>query len=278
MEYDCTTKTVGGTTLVTVHVRNEAAVPRRVRVRNDLPGPVLPPRQDGVPERGWDDDGYTGVIAADDELTLGYACPGGDETETPVSVESLGRADEERDTEKSSRAELEAEAIRSLGRARPPADAVPTPSVDRQTETDDAPTDAQTRDLESRAESVSTNSRPQSEPESTPRQDSGGDSDDATSHNEGDEEYRAEKEITPKPVESWLSAVETRVQHAETVTDATADEAAAVLETAENVSDLPATVAADEDALRAFAARATALAERAADTDAKPVIDALGDR
>lgn len=267
MNYDCATRTVAGTTLVTVRVRNEAAVPRRVRVRNDLPGPVLPPRRDGVPERGWDDEGFTGVVAPDCERALGYACPVDCADETPVSVDWLGRADDDGDDA----AEREAEAIRSLGRARPPADAVSAPGVGDRSDGE-------------RSSAVADAAESTSEPEGA--DDSAGGTEDAadTSHDEfvtdasdatplpGVERGASE---VPRPVESWLSAVEVRVRRAEALTDATAAETARVLETAGDVSDLPAAVEADAASLRAFAARATALAQRAAESDAEPVVAAV---
>lgn len=191
MEHDCTTESVAGATLVRVRVRNEAAVPRRVRVRNELPGPVLPPRREGVPERGWDEDGFEGVLDAGEERILGYACPVDADGDRPIAVASLGRAEGGREVDR------EDEAVRALGRARPPA------------------------------------------------------------------------------VASWLDAVETRVRLAERLTDATATDAATALEAAGDVSGLPSAVDADEAALRALAARAAELADRAAETDAGPVVAAL---
>lgn len=265
MEHDCATRTVAGATLVTVRLRNGAAVPRRVRVRNDLPGPVLPPRREGVPERGWDDEGFTGVVAAGDERTLGYACPATADRATPVSVESLGRAD---GGGVDSAAELEAEAVRSLGRARPPADAVPTSAVASHRRSDRPPGGAPNRSPDDVSDPVPT----------TDDSAVGADGDvDGEGNRCGDEAERGDGPDVPDTVASWLAAVETRVGRVERLTDATADDAAAVLESAGDVTGLPAAVAADEEALRAVAARATALADRAAAADPEPVVDAVGE-
>lgn len=74
---DCTTSTVeiDGATLVTVVLENPHDRPVRIRVENDLPGPVWPPRRRGHPESGWDEDGYEGVLDPGERTALGYAVP-----------------------------------------------------------------------------------------------------------------------------------------------------------------------------------------------------------
>ncbi|EMA68291.1 DUF7857 domain-containing protein, partial [Halorubrum kocurii] len=56
----------GGVSLVRCRVRNDDAVPRRVRIESRLDGPVLPPRRDGVPETGWDEAGVTLRLAPEE--------------------------------------------------------------------------------------------------------------------------------------------------------------------------------------------------------------------
>lgn len=260
MEHDCTTESVAGATLVTVRVRNEAPVPRRVRVRNELPGPVLPPRREGVPERGWDESGFEGVLDAGEKRALGYACPVVSDGDRPVSVASLGRAESGR------AADRENEAIRALGRARPPADAVPVPG--RSLARDSLPDDAE-------GPAASDDVRPGDEADGTHV--AGTHADEDASERSVSEEASDGRDRGPRPpaVASWLDAVEARVRLAERLTDATATDAAAVLETAGDVSGLPSAVDADEAALRAVAARASELADRAAETDAGPVVDSL---
>lgn len=104
--------------LVTVELRNPDPVDRRVRVDNLLDGPVLPPRRAGVPDPGWDRDGFTGVVPAGGRQPLGYACPA-PPRRPPVSVTDEGRAPD------GSTADDAAAAVRGLADPRPPADAVP---------------------------------------------------------------------------------------------------------------------------------------------------------
>jgi hypothetical protein len=104
-------------TLVTVDLRNPSPVDRHVRVSNRLDGPVLPPKRAGVPESGWTEGGFAGVVPATGRRTLGYACPA-PAARPPVSVVDEGRAD-------GTDVDTAAVAIRELGDPRPPGDAIP---------------------------------------------------------------------------------------------------------------------------------------------------------
>jgi hypothetical protein len=104
-------------TLVTVDLRNPSSVDRRVRVSNRLDGPVLPPKRAGVPDSGWNEEGFGGVVPAEGRRTLGYACPA-PARRPPVSVVDEGRADSED-------VDATAAAVRELGDPRPPGDAIP---------------------------------------------------------------------------------------------------------------------------------------------------------
>jgi len=110
-----------GVVLVTVDLRNASPIDRRVRVTNRLDGPVLPPRRAGVPESGWDDEGFAGVVPAGGRRNLGYACPAPAER-PPVSVVDEGRAEGDE-------SETAADAVKQLGDPRPPGDAIPPASV-----------------------------------------------------------------------------------------------------------------------------------------------------
>ena len=137
MESDWTLTRLDGrddVALVTVELHNPSPVDRRVRVTNRLSGPLLPPRRAGVPERGWDADGFTGVVPAGDHLALGYACPASDDR-PPVEISDEGRAtaDESGTTV--------AAAIRGLDEARPPADALPDGSATGEADAGEAPND-----------------------------------------------------------------------------------------------------------------------------------------
>jgi hypothetical protein len=112
----------GGATFVSLLVTAERTA--RVRVENCLDGPVWPPRRQGVPEAGWDEDGFEGTVPAGERLVLGYASPA-DPAEPPVRLSSsateAGQSDPaERPGQVSPR-----EVIRTLGDPTPPRDAVP---------------------------------------------------------------------------------------------------------------------------------------------------------
>jgi hypothetical protein len=117
LDHESRVDRVGDRTLVEVVVENATTVDRRVRVENRLDGRVEPPRESGVPAPGWDEDGYAGVVPADDRLTLGYACAA-PPADPPVAVHDEGRPDDEADETTA------ADAVRLLGDHAPPADAV----------------------------------------------------------------------------------------------------------------------------------------------------------
>ncbi|MFB6220688.1 MAG: hypothetical protein ABEH90_04545 [Halolamina sp.] len=114
MELDWTIDTVGGVTLVRVRLGNERSVERRVRLRNRLDGPVLPPRREKEPEAGWDREGVTTVVPAAEAVALGYACPA-PPAEPPVETVDIGSPSEAEPEDPAA-----GEAIRRLGDARPP--------------------------------------------------------------------------------------------------------------------------------------------------------------
>ena len=101
-------------TLVRLLVTSETT--ERVRVTNCLDGPVWPPRREGVPAEGWDEDGFEGVVGADERLVLGYACPA-PPYDPPARVTALG-------AEESGTVVTAREVVRSLGDPCPPRDAV----------------------------------------------------------------------------------------------------------------------------------------------------------
>lgn len=122
MHIDWSIDEVDAVAFVTFEVRNPHPVDRRVRLRNELAGPVLPPRRHGVPEAGWDRDGYEGVVPADGRAVGGYACPA-PAKEPPVTLVDAERADGE------PRPATPEAAVRRLGPGTPPRDAVPPPSA-----------------------------------------------------------------------------------------------------------------------------------------------------
>lgn len=298
---------VADVTLVEVTVHNPTAVDRRVRVDDRLDGPTLPPRTDGVPERGWDADGYEGVVPAGDRLRLGYAAPAAP-VEPPVSVTDGGRAEDDGDARET--AADATEAVRLLGDASPPADALPSlAAADGTRGGDDATGRAAGSEDDGRVDGPDGAVSSAESGESTG--DDGTAADDAPSHRSRDDDgtpgdgtrsagERKEgrdgtdgggaadasdrpgaasadptgpepaSEGLPAAVVDWFADVERRVDHAERLTDASVVEAAAVLDERGGLSGveaLPERVADDEAALRAVAERATALADRAAAAD-----------
>ena len=241
---DATAAATAGGVLVTTVLHNDTAVDVRVRVANDLDGPVLPPRREGVPAAGWDADGFTGVVPAESRLGIGYACPCPSESperRDPVSVEVLGPADEA----VASTPDRVAAAVRSLGRATPPADAVPDPTP--RPAPPPAASDTSAANPEARRRDRLPGSRP-----------------DAAD--------------LPAPVGAWLDTVEERIARASRLTDATAGEAAAILDACggvDAVSSLPADLKRDLTALRAAADRIEALSARADGVEPAPVVSAL---
>ncbi|MFB6304508.1 MAG: hypothetical protein ABEH47_05030 [Haloferacaceae archaeon] len=293
---------VADVTLVEVTVSNPTAVDRRVRVDDRLDGPTLPPRTDGVPERGWDADGYDGVVPAGERVHLGYASPS-PPAEPPVSVEDEGRVGDDVD----GRDADAAEAVRLLADASPPADALPSPEVVEEAEETEEPGDGPASDGAAdvpRRAARNGDGTPEdgggteskdgtggdgpawdalrsfrsdgAEPESSGAD--GRDAGAAAGRGEGgvrDDEAAGDRdggpdEELPARVADWLADVERRVEHAERLTDASVVEAAAVIEERGGlaaVEDLPERVADDEAVLRAVAERAATLADRAATTD-----------
>ena len=119
----------GEVTLVAVRVEHDCGgaaeqaaeadtEPLRVRLANECPGPVWPPRADGLPAPGWDDGGWEGVLAPSEVRPLGYATPG-EPSDPPVTVAWTERA--------ASGPPDVSDAIAEFGDPRPPRDAVPAP-------------------------------------------------------------------------------------------------------------------------------------------------------
>jgi hypothetical protein len=278
---DVTVTSVAGAALVRVELDSTVDVDLRVRVRNELDGPVLPPRREGVTAAGWDDEGFVGVVPAGGRLGVGYACPTADGvadaieqagpvsgvhgdtdtvasdtdpemevTGTPygngapvVAVELLGPATDDRsetDDDRTFPSDTVASVVRSLGRANPPADAVPV-----------GPTAAANRD--------------------NPGSDGDGPGTDGMDPLAPD---------VPPSVGEWLNAVETRIQRAERLADGSAADAAATLENCggvDAVAGLPDALDSDLASLREVSDRLDGLAARAATADPGPTVSALSE-
>jgi hypothetical protein len=127
MNVEWTTRTTNNVTLVEVIVTNDGP-PRRVRVSNELDGPVWPPRIQEIPTTGWNEHGYEGRV--ENRRVLGYATPA-PVLDPPVSVEWLEIVNEEQQrsrhpTVPSIDPEPTPNSVcRTLNDPRPPRDAVP---------------------------------------------------------------------------------------------------------------------------------------------------------
>ncbi|MCO8268508.1 hypothetical protein NKF06_18445 [Haloferax sp. AB510] len=274
-----------GVALVSVRVHNDAPVDRRVRLRNRLDGSVLPPRRAGVPEAGWDDDGFEGVVSAGSTVALGYAVspsptagsPGvRDLPDRAVDVSALGRADGAERTTGST----PDDAVRTLGSARPPADAVPVasdlPTTTPESETSE-PTPSTTSDAsdgERRDPLPSPAPRTRSERPEPSEQPTDADVSAAVGCpvERGHETEQSLEAEPPEPL-GPLTALERRIDLAERLDGASVADAAATLSEADAGVEALESLDSDRERLRQLAARATALADRAADAD--PDVDAL---
>lgn len=234
-------------TLVRLTLHNDAGLARRVRLRNRLDGPVLPPRRQGTPETGWDRNGVSVVVPAGDSVALGYACPA-DPDEPPATIESVTGVDG--DTESRPDADVD-HAIRTLGDHRPPRavlgdDTSPSPAPEQESGTES---------------NLDPNLDPTPTPELPPPTASApGESRGASSPDSA----------VPPEVASWLAAVRERVETVESLEGSSVEAATAVLEAnggVAGVASLSDELGDDEAALRAVAEAASGLADRAAAAD-----------
>ena len=271
LDHECRLDRAGERTLVEVVVENETTVDRRARVANRLDAPVEPPREGGAPAPGWDEDGWTGVVPADGRLTLGYACAS-PPAEPAVAVTDEGRPDDE------TTAATPRDAVRLLGDAAPPAEAVPDAEdpdpdppapvaamTERLDEDASAAGDAPAADAEASDGSSTDPGVPDDSP-AVPAQSDGGvttagaETPAQSDGNDGDDPL-------PAAVASWLDEVTGRVDDAERVASGDLATVARVAEArggAAATAALAGRLAADERALRTLAARAERLADRAA--------------
>ena len=272
MELDWSVDREGDASLVGVRVRNDAAVPRRVRIESRLDGAVLPPRRGGVAEAGWDAGGVTAVIGPGAREAFGFATLS-DPVEPPVEITSVAPATpgtggdqavdgDERDPVRT--------AVRDLGDHRPPRRAVDESEAGDRDEGGSNERDWRgPNDRDWRGP----NDRDAHEPDGD---DTGAGAECAEptdespeSTGEGDTEPTGSAP-SPDDIEAWFAAVEARIERAERLTDADLATATAVVEESGGlgaVEALDGRVAADAESLRAVRDRAAALAERAEESD-----------
>jgi hypothetical protein len=253
-----------------------------------------------VPESGWVDAGYDGVLEPSGRLALGYACPAA-AAEPPVAVEDVGRV--AADPEPSVDAET---AVRRLGRASPPRDAVP--AVDDELQIHGGPVSADERPVDESAdgpqelppwerhagsadegpadpggerdgrpagEGGERDGRPAGEGGANrlgnPTDRAGGDPNaSAAGLQVGIDGLDRDDPALPPALEAWLDEAERRVERGERLSAGSLSEATAVLTEAggvDAVADLPDRLARDARTLRALARRASVLATRAEAVD-----------
>ena len=242
MELDWSVDREGDASLVGVRVRNDGAVPRRVRIESRLDGPVLPPRRGGVPESGWDTGGVTAVIDPGDRAAFGFAALA-DPVDPPVEIASVEPVRENADdgrTAAESESDLARAAVRDLESHRPPRRAVA--GEDAGDAVNEAGGDVGTVGGEESDGDADRSTVPGSPPSAA----------------------------APDDIDAWFAAVEARMERAERLADADLATATAVVEEAgglDAVEGLDERVAADAERLKAVRDRAAALAERAEESE-----------
>jgi len=255
----CETTRDGGVTLVTARVTNPGRR-RRVRLEHDADGAVWPPRTEGVPAAGWEGAAFECVLAEGETRAVGYATPA--PVTDPLTVAETESAATETGFETHDGvpdvADSPAGVVRALGTPVPPRDAVP----------DDG-------SAEPAAPDAATGSNVAPEVDAAPEPEAGDEP--ATPPSNTDSGGRAVRAVDPgrteapppdaDAVDEWLSAVETRVEAAEELSETTAVAAAtpAVRELGglADVREAASELDDDADRLRRVAERAATLAERA---------------
>lgn len=270
----------GDASLVRCRVRNDDAVPRRVRIESRLGAPVLPPRRGGLPESGWDEAGVTLRLDPGERRALGFAARA-PPTDPPVEiadVEAVDTAAESVSEEPIAGVERSgsatAAALRRLGDHRPPRaataggagelkDASPAERERSSSPTGDAsPGESAASDVDDGDTFDDDDTFDGSDTFGGGERDA--DPDDSPSASRGPTEWF-------DAVGTRLDAVEARIDRAERLTDAdlaAATEAVAEADGVEELSGLDQRVAADATRLRELSERASALAARAAETEA----------
>lgn len=127
---ECRHVSTDGIALVGVRLRTDA--PARVTIEPTHEDPVWPPRRQGVPEAGWDDGRWSGVVDPGHGRALGYATPA-DVGERPVRIVETEPADAGDGEPVTAR-----DVVRALGDHSPARDAVAPPDARDDRETDPA--------------------------------------------------------------------------------------------------------------------------------------------
>ena len=280
MELDWSVDREGNASLVGFRVRNDGAVPRRVRIESRLDGPLLPPRRGGVPESGWDGAGVTAVIDPGERAAFGFSALA-DPVEPPVeiaSVEPVTADADDRGAATEGGADLVRAAVRDLESHRPPRRAVAGAEAvdDVNEEGGDAETvDGGEADSGERATDGDEDDGGGERATDGNEDDGGGGRATDGDEDDGDANRSETPESSPSAagpdeIDAWFAAVEARIDRADRLDDADLATATAVVEEAGGlgaVTELDERVAADAERLRAVRDRAAALAERAEESE-----------
>jgi hypothetical protein len=234
---DCTADAHNGVTLVTARLR-DINVPTQIRVESRLDGPVWPPRREGLPEPGWTDTGFDGVVGPGTEV-LGYATPASP-SDPPAEL-----VDWEPVPDAEPREELTEDTdsvVRHLGDPSPPADAVPASGSAVEEPTSNTPDGEETEPGNAADPPVV----------------------DRASHAVSQRDT-ATAEL-PAAVGPWLAEMARRVNHAERLAEAeTVPAATAAVSDADGMAGVRDLAEADDaQRLRTLARRARRLADRRA--------------
>ena len=252
--FDCSASGHDGVTLVTVRLRG-LDVPTRVTVRNRLDGPVWPPRSEGLPEAGWTETGFVGVLAPGSHA-LGYATPVRPEGRPAELADAVPAPEADPVGERTGRP---ADVVRELGDPSPPADAVPTVSVSTATASDRTPSE----NGDSPPVTPDSEGRPSAPLAGAAGDDTPGDT--AAGHRDGDGEDDHTAALPPE-LGPWLAEMARRTDRAEALAAAdTVPEATAAVREVGGLAEVRALAdAEDERRLRLVARRARRLADRRA--------------
>jgi len=248
-----------GVALVTCRLHNRTTTARAVRLRDELAGETLPPRRDGVPERGWDGDTYTTVLPPETTHAVGYASPtDGPLPDSPAALVAVGDPGTLADTD-----DRVGHARRELADWAPPEDVVGQRAVadggtpDGETTRDDETTGDGT------ARGEETTARGSCRPSTTRR--AGGDTVAPVPAQCSDSPARGSfaDGTLPTVVTAYLDAAAERIDRAAATADGVQAATDALRDSHHTPVTLEQAVARDEAALRALADRAATLADRA---------------
>lgn len=198
--------------------------------------PVWPPREQGVPAQGWQENSFEGTVGPDEPLVVGYATPA-PPREPPAEITAAGRCDGSAVTPR--------RLVRALGDSRPPRDVLP--ATPRESATEPARTTAVDGGTDQeRIECV------------------------ATATQREDDNAHATAATATEPT-AWFEAVEGRLAETARLAEATdADEIREAVEAAggiEAVRELQAQLDEDRRQLRELQRRSETVAEELAAVD-----------